>query len=127
MAIRTELSLRLPNSPGALNGVCRVLAEERVRIHALMLDGAGMLRLVVDNDVRALAILRERRHTVTAREVIAVSVSTAPGSLAAVLAMVSDAGVNIEYAYAGTPDAGDTTLAVLGVDDAMRASAGAGI
>ncbi len=29
MAIRTELNLRLPNSPGALNEVCRALADER--------------------------------------------------------------------------------------------------
>jgi len=29
MAIRTELNLRLPNRPGALNEVCRALADKR--------------------------------------------------------------------------------------------------
>ncbi len=37
MGIRTELTLRLPNSPGALAGVCRLLADERVNIVALSL------------------------------------------------------------------------------------------
>ena len=53
--IRTELNLRLPNSPGALAGVCRLLSDERVNIVALALDGTGQLRLVVDNHVHAAA------------------------------------------------------------------------
>ena len=32
MAIRTELSLRIPNSPGALADVCRLLSQERVNV-----------------------------------------------------------------------------------------------
>ena len=47
--LRTELSLRLPNSPGALAGVCRLLSNERVNIVALMLESSGQLRMVVDN------------------------------------------------------------------------------
>ena len=40
MAIRTELNLRLPNSPGALAAVCRALADERVNIVALAVEPA---------------------------------------------------------------------------------------
>ena len=29
--IRTELSLRLPNAPGALAGVCQLMSDERVK------------------------------------------------------------------------------------------------
>lgn len=60
MAIRTELNLRLANSPGASNEVCRLLADERVRIHAMMLEAGGTLRLLVDSPVRAAGRLRER-------------------------------------------------------------------
>ncbi|MBI4487088.1 MAG: ACT domain-containing protein, partial [Acidobacteria bacterium] len=49
MAIRTELNLRLPNSPGALAGVCRLLSDERVNVLAMALESSGQLRLVVDN------------------------------------------------------------------------------
>jgi hypothetical protein len=56
--IRTELTLRLPNNAGALAGVCRVLAEERVNVLAMSLDHGGQLRLVVDNHVHGAAVLR---------------------------------------------------------------------
>lgn len=127
MAIRTELTLRLPNSPGAMAGVCRALAEERVRITAMTLDGAGQVRLLLDNPVRGAGVLRERRHTVTEREVLVVQVSSAPAALPTVLATLAEAGVNVEYAYAATPEAGPMTVAVLGVEDAVRAAAAGGL
>ena len=127
MSIRTELNLRLPNSPGALAGVCALLSDERVNIVALALEGIGQLRLVVDNHVHAAAILREHHHQVTERNVILLSVSNAPGSLAPTLRLVRDAGVNVEYAYGAAPDASPSAAIVLGVDDAVRASAAAGV
>src|SRR6476660_7089964 len=99
MAIRTELNLRLPNSPGALAGVCRLLSDERVNVLAMSLDGGGQLRLVVDNHVHGGAVLREHHHQVTERDVIVVAIPNSPGSLAPALKLVADAGVNVEYAY----------------------------
>jgi hypothetical protein len=127
MAIRTELSLRLPNSPGALGGVCRLLADEHVNILALSDESAGPLRLVVDNHVHAAAVLRDRHHTVAERPVIVLGVSNAPGALAAALKLVADAGININYAYGGAADGAGSALVVIGVDDAMRAAAAAGV
>jgi hypothetical protein len=128
MAIRTELTLRLPNSPGALAGVCRALADERVNIVALSVEPTGQLRLVVDNHVRASGVLRERHHQVTTREVLVAAVGNGPGALAPVLALVAGAGVNVEYAYGTTPDVGSSSASiVIGVEDAARAAAAAGI
>jgi hypothetical protein len=126
MAIRTELSLRLPNSPGALGGVCRLLADERVNILALSLDAGGQLRLVVDNHVHGAAVLRERRHQVVERDVLMLAVPTVPGSLAGPLQLVADAGVNVNCVYGGAGETGSASL-VLDVDDAIRASAATGI
>jgi hypothetical protein len=127
MAIRTELSLRLQNSPGALGAVCRLLSDEHVQIQAMSVDATGQLRLVVDNHVHGGAVLRERHHKVTERSVVVLALSNAPGALAAVLKLVVDAGINVEYAYGGAPDGGSSASVVLGVDDAMRAAAAAGI
>jgi hypothetical protein len=127
MAIRTELNLRLANSPGALSGVCALLSDERVNILALALEGAGQLRLVVDNHVHAAAVLRDHHHQVTERDVILVATANAPGSLAPALRLIGDAGVNVEYAYGGGSDMSATASIVLGVDDAQRAAAAAGV
>ncbi len=125
--IRTELNLRLPNSPGALAGVCRLLSNERVNIVALCLEAGGQLRVVVDNHVHAAAILREQHHQVTERDVIVMSVPNVPGALAPALKLVSDASVNIDYAYAGAADMAAIASVVVGVEDAQRAAAAAGV
>jgi hypothetical protein len=127
MAIRTELNLRLPNSPGALAGACALLSAERVNVLAMALDGSGQLRLVADNHVHAAAVLREHHHKVTERDVIVLTVSNVPGSLAATLGLLSDARVNIEYAYGSGSEVAPTASIVLGVDDAQRAAAAAGV
>jgi hypothetical protein len=129
MSIRTELNLRLPNSPGALAGICELLAAERVNIIALSVEASGQLRLVVDNHVHAASVLREQHHQVAERQVIVSSVGAGPGTLSPVLRLVADAGVNIEYAY-GSAAAGATMAGaaiVLGIADAQRAAAAAGI
>jgi len=125
--IRIELSLRLPNSPGALAGVCRLLSDERVNVQAMGMETGGPLRLIVDNHVHAAAVLRDHHHQVTERSVIVTAVPNTPGSLAPALRMVSDAGINIEYAYGGCSEGSPTATIVLGVDDAERASAAAGV
>jgi hypothetical protein len=125
--IRTELNLRLANSPGALGGVCRLLSDERVNILALALEAGGHLRLVVDNHVHAAAVLREHHHQVTERDVILMTVPHTPGALAPALKLVSDARVNIEYAYSGATDTATIAAVVVGVDDAQRAAAAAGV
>jgi hypothetical protein len=127
MAIRTELSLRLPNSPGAMAGVCRLLSTERVNILAIGLDATGQVRIVVDNALHAVSVLRDRNHAVTERPVIVLSLANGPGSLAKTLALVAEAGVNVEYAYGGAAEGAPGAAVVIGVDDAQRAAAHAGV
>jgi hypothetical protein len=125
--IRIELSLRLGNSPGALAGVCRLLSDERVNVLALALEPGGHLRMVVDNHVHAAAVLRDHHHQVTERDVIVTMVPNTAGALAPALNLVASADVNIDYAYGGGPDGSLTAMIVLGVADAQRASAAAGV
>ena len=125
--IRTELSLRLPNSPGALAGVCRLLSDERVNILAMVLESGGQLRMVVDNHVHGGAMLREHHHQVVERDVIVTTIPNVPGALAPALKLVSDASVNVEYAYGGGSEGSPTATIVLGVENAERAAAAAGV
>jgi hypothetical protein len=125
--IRTELSLRLGNSPGALAGVCRLLSDERVNILAMALEAGGQLRLVVDNHVHGAAVLRDHHHQVTERNVIVTAVPNTAGALAPALKLVADADVNVEYAYGGGSEGAPTATIVIGVADAQRAAAAAGV
>ena len=127
MAIRTELSLRLRNSPGELAAVCRLLSDERVNVLAMALDTQGQLRMVVDNHVHGAAVLREHHHQVVERDVLVAAIPNNPGELAPALALIAAAGVNLDYAYGGAGESANTASVVIGVEDAMRASAAAGI
>jgi hypothetical protein len=127
MAIRTELNLRLPNSPGALAGVCRLLADEHVNIMAMTLEASGQLRLVLDNHVRGAGVLRAQHHQVTERPVVVAAIANGPGALAPILAIAADAGVNVDYAYGSVTEGTSGAAVVLGVEDAQRAAAASGI
>ena len=127
MAIRTELSLRLQNSPGSLARVCQVLGGERVNLIALCFEGNGTLRMVVDNHVHAVSILREQHYQVEERDVLYTVMANQPGSLARAVRLVADAGLNLDYAYASAVENDAMVGLVIGVPDAMRASAASGI
>lgn len=127
MAIRTELSLRLQNSPGSLARVCQVLAGERVNLLALCLEGNGTLRMVVDNHIHAASTLREQHYQVDERDVLYALVPNQPGSLARAVRLVADAGLNLDYVYASSVENDPMVGVVIGVPDALRASAAAGI
>ena len=58
---------------------------------------------------------------------IVTAVPNAPGALAPALKLISEAGVNVEYAYGGGSEGSPTATIVLGVEDAERASAAAGV
>jgi hypothetical protein len=127
MAIRTEISLRLQNSPGALAGICQLLSDEGVNILAIGLEGGGLLRLLVDNHLHAAGILAERHFQVDQRDVLYVTVPNEPGALARVGRLLAGAGVNVEHAYGSAVEGGRMAALVVGVADAQRASAAAGV
>jgi hypothetical protein len=124
--IRTELTLRLPNSPGALAAICRLLSDEHVNIVALSLETSGRLRVIVDNPVRATGALTSHHHQVSQQDVLVVATGHQAGGLAPVLALMSDAGVNVNYVYGAGAEGAASAAIVIGVDDAMRASAAVG-
>jgi len=127
MAIRTELTLRLQNSPGTLARVCQVIADERMNIVALNLASPLVARMVVDNPVHAAAILREHHYHVEEREVIYTTTANDPGALLRITRLIADAGINVEYLYATALEGQGMASIVVGVPDAERASAAAGV
>jgi hypothetical protein len=127
MAIRTELTVKIPNNPGALARVCRALWDERVNILALSLESGGTLRTVVDNHVHAAGILRDQHYDVAERSVLYTVITNGPGAFYSVTKLLADSQVNVEYTYGSGIEGGTMAAIVIGVEDAARASAAAGI
>jgi hypothetical protein len=127
MAIQRELTVRLANSPGTLGRVAQILGNERINMLAMSLDGAGGLRMVVDNPLHAAGSLREQHYQVEERDVLYATMPNEPGSLGRVVKMLAEAGINLDYAYASGVDRVPMVAVVIGVDDVQRASAATGI
>jgi hypothetical protein len=127
MAIRTEINLRLQNTPGALGKVCQALADEHVNIVALSLESSGGLHLLVDNHVHAAAVLRDRHYHVEERDVLFTLAPNGPGSIAGIARLLAAAGVNVEYLYCTAGETSPMAAVVAGVPDAQKASMAAGV
>jgi hypothetical protein len=127
MAIRTELALRLQNTPGAVGRICQYLSEDRINILAMQLEHTGLMRLIVDNPLHAAELLRERKIQVETRDVIYTVVPNDAGVLGRMAKLLADAGVNVEYLYSAGVEGHPMAAVVVGVPDAAKASSLAGL
>jgi hypothetical protein len=127
MAIRTELALRLQNTPGAAARICQHLAEDRINILAMQLEHNGLMRVLVDNPLHAAELLRERRIQVEERDVIYTIVPNDAGVMGRMAKLLADAGVNVEYLYSTAVEGSTMAAVVIGVPDAVKASSLAGL
>ena len=102
MAIR-QLSVFLENRVGRLATIAEYLGDAGVNIGALSVADTrdfGILRLLVDDIVKAEQILKAHDVVCHINEVTAIEVDNRPGGLAKLLKALNAAGVNVEYMYA---------------------------
>ena len=127
MAIRSELTLRLQNSPGALHRVCEILREERINIVALSVESAGGLRIIVNNPQRAVGALKVCNYVVQSQDVLFLELSHIPGSLEEATRLLTNADVNIDYIYTVSLDNRINAAVVIGVENVVRAASLVGL
>jgi hypothetical protein len=100
-----QLSVFLENQPGALSAPCRLLAEAGINIQTFALADTqqfGILRLILPDWQKGKELLEKNGFVVRVTEVVALQVPDRPGGLLALLEIVEQARVNVEYVYAFT-------------------------
>lgn len=119
-----QISLFLENKKGRLAHVCRVLGDAGINIRALSIaDTAdfGVLRLIVNEPLKAYEILKETGFVVNITDVLAIEVPDIPGGLAAALEELDQAGINVEYTYAFIGNASKDALVIIRVENPREA------
>ena len=119
MAIR-QLSIFVENKKGRLVEITKMLAESNINMRALSIADTrdfGILRLIVDDTDKACVVLGENGVMVKVTKIAAVELPHRTGSLNAVLTVLADAGINIEYLYAFLSSHGQGAYVVLRVAD----------
>lgn len=124
MEIAKQLSVFLANKPGTLADVCDELASAGINIFAMTISDTAdhsVVRLVLSNPEKALALFEERGVLTVESKVLAIENSNKPGMLAKIAARLAKAKINIEYAYLATSPGAKSGLLILRVDDTKRA------
>jgi len=115
-----QLSIFVENKVGRLQTIIDCLGSNGVNIRALSIADTtdfGILRVIVDDDQKARELLREIGVISKVTDVIAVYIDDRTGGLAAVLEIISKAGIGIEYMYAFLGRTEGKALMVLKADD----------
>jgi hypothetical protein len=128
-----QLSVFIENRPGQLLYPCQVLARAGINIVTLSLADTkdfGILRLIVRDWQAARDALVRAGCVVNVSEVVAIEVEDRPGGLAAVLEVITRAGINVEYMYAFLDKREERGVLVFRFEDpdaALRALEGSGV
>jgi hypothetical protein len=115
-----QISVFLENKAGRLSEVTGILSEAGINIRALSLADTsdfGILRLIVNDNGKALLALKERGFTVGKTDVVAVEVDDRPGGLHRILLALFKANVNVEYMYAFVQQSGDNAVIIFRFDN----------
>ena len=115
-----QLSIFVENKPGKLVEALEAISEACIDLRALSLADTsdfGILRVIVDKPDLALEKLQQAEYLVKSSEVIPVAVGDRPGGLAAVLRVLANAGVDVEYTYAFVAHSRDKAYVILRVND----------
>lgn len=97
-----QLSVFLQNKAGKIAGITRALFKAGVDIRALSIADTtdfGILRMLVNDVETAKEALASQNCIVKANDVVIVAVPDVPGALAAVLELMAQEKIDIEYMY----------------------------
>jgi len=125
MPTAKELSVQIENRPGALAKICRALATRGINIIALRAstdESITEIHFVVDNPPAAKTMFAAERLVYTETEVAQAALRNQPGELARAASRLAEAGINVNFVYAGLDPKTNTPLVFFGVPEAARAA-----
>ena len=125
MAIK-QLTVFVQNRKGTVVSVTDILAKNNINLRALSIaetQDFGILRLIVNDEKAAEAVLAENGYLIKVIDVVGVKIGDAPGKLTAALDVLDKAGINVEYLYAFMARTEKHAYVVLRVEDNAVAEA----
>lgn len=120
-----QISIFIENKKGSLAEVTKFISDKHINLKAVSIADTqdfGILRIITDNPNEARELLKAEGYTVTATSVLAVAMSDAPGSMAAILNVLSEADVSVEYTYAFMSNIANKAYMIFRVDDNDKAT-----
>ncbi len=120
----TQVSVFLENKKGRLYDAAKILGDAKIDIKALTIaenEDFGVLRMIVNKPEEAIKVLKINGLVASITEIVAVEVEDTPGGLSAVLKVLIENNVNIEYMYAFVEKSADKAILVFRFDNPDKA------
>ena len=120
-----QISVFIENTHGTLTDFTTLLGQNNIDLIALSIGDTtnfGILRAIVSDNEKALAVVRGKNYTANLTEVLAVAVPDVPGGLASVLALLRDNDISIEYLYSFVRRVGNDAIIIFRVDQPDKAA-----
>ena len=119
MAIK-QLTVFIQNKKGTVVSVTDILSKNNINLRALSIaetQDFGILRLIVNDEKAAEAVLTENGYLIKVINVVGVKIGDEPGKLTAALDVLDKADINVEYLYAFMARTEKHAYVVLRVED----------
>ena len=115
-----QISVFLENRAGQLAQITRLLADNAINMRAINIAETkdyGVLRLIVDDSEKATNVLLGAGCILNMTPVTVVVVPDEAGGLAAVLDVLAEGNIDVEYMYSLFPQAGDKACMIFRLKD----------
>ena len=125
MAIK-QLTVFVQNQKGTVADVTDILSQHGINLRALSIaetQDFGILRLIVNDETAAEAVLGEAGYLYKVIDVIGVKIGDEPGKLSEALRVLDRANINVEYLYAFMARTQKHAYVVLRVEENEEAEA----
>ena len=119
-----QISVNLDNVPGKLSEVNDYLEENGINMIALSVADTtdmSLVRFVASDPEKAANVLKSHGYSIQMIDVLAVEVPNHPGGLKAVLKLLKEISVNVNYLYVGL-ETEEKTILMIGVDKMVEAT-----
>lgn len=120
-----QISVFLENRQGRLQELVSLLGDSGIDMIALSIADTtsfGILRAIVNDNQKAVELLRGSGYTAKLADVLAVAVPDSPGGLAGALAALKKCDVSIEYMYSFVRRVGQNAVLIFKVDAPEKAA-----
>jgi hypothetical protein len=123
-----QISLEITDKPGELSRVVSLLGGRNIDVKALYVSrncpdpATGYVRMIVTDPNAAIQALQAGGLAPAKEQVVVAAIADHPGGLAAALAALAKAGINLTYAYGFVSRLEGSALSVLGVQDPAAAA-----
>ena len=100
-----QLSVFLENRPGVLLEFTELLEKNNINMKTMSIAETkdfGIVRFITDDPLKTVNVLRDASCITQMTDVIVAEIANVPGSLNALLKVLSEADINVQYAYTFT-------------------------